>query len=80
VLGRPIEISPEVVARAVNPAQAAQARRGTGGPSPSDMDQMLAALEERRRRDTNALESRHRRIVEAQDRLDADFRNLAEAA
>ncbi len=77
VLGRPIEIAPEVVARSVDPAQAVQARRSTGGPSPSDMDVMLAGLEQRWGHDRDLVERRKQQLVDAEVRLDAAFVRLA---
>ena len=77
VLGRPIEIAPEVVARSVDPAQAVQARRSMGGPSPSDMDVMLAGLEQRWGHDRDLVESRKQQLVDAEVRLDAAFVKLA---
>jgi argininosuccinate lyase len=80
VLGRPIEIAPEVVSRSVDPAQAVQARRSVGGPSPSDMDVMLAGLEQRWRHDRDLVESRKQQLVDAEARLDAAFAKLAAGA
>lgn len=75
--GRAISFSPESVARAVDPRQAIEARRGSGGPSAHDMGELLDSLESQIDRDRGAFDDETVALDNAAARLDAAFRKLA---
>tara|TARA_R100001039_G_C1790898_1_gene72553 strand:+ start:61 stop:489 length:429 start_codon:yes stop_codon:yes gene_type:complete len=75
--GRAISLSPDAVARAVDPRQAIEARRGSGGPSAHDMGELLDSLESQINRDRGAFDDETVALDNAAARLDAAFRKLA---
>jgi argininosuccinate lyase len=76
--GRRVVLSQDMVARAVDPAKAIEARRNTGGPSSTDMEGMLAGLVTRRDRDREELTAIAARLAAADDRLQGAFTKLAD--
>ena len=76
-LGRPVAIDPDRVAEALSPAQAVDARQGSGGPSRSDMERMLQGLRERHAADAAECEARLSSVRAADRAREAAFRDLA---
>ncbi|MFS8085335.1 MAG: hypothetical protein ACMG6H_06870 [Acidobacteriota bacterium] len=77
LLGRRITLADDVVRRAVDPAQVAESRRGTGGPGSEDMAKMLTALAGRLHADEEEDSARRAKVAAAEAQLAADFRALA---
>ena len=66
------------MALAVDPAKVADARRKTGGPSMTDMTDMLAGLVARRDRDAIFLQEIEARLADAGRRLQDAFNECAQ--
>ena len=77
LLGRSVRLSEATVRRAVDPAEVAESRRGTGGPAHADMEAMLADLSRRLVADRAELEARRADASGALSALDLAFRQLA---
>lgn len=73
-----VDLDADAVARAVDPAQAVQARRGTGGPSSHDLDRLFDSLDGAMDRDHRAHQATATAREAATKRLDAGFAALAE--
>lgn len=71
VLGRAVAIDAAVIAAAVDPVCAAEARAGTGGPAAADMAAMRAALGHRLDADAAWLDGERARLATAKAGLDA---------
>ncbi|MBL8699481.1 MAG: argininosuccinate lyase [Alphaproteobacteria bacterium] len=77
MLGRDLALPAAAIAGAVDPAKAAEARRGTGGPAREDVDAMLAAMRTTLARDAAEFAARRDAVAAAEARLDEAFRALA---
>lgn len=77
LLGRAVTLPEASVRRAVDPAQVAESRQGTGGPAAADMAAMLEALAARLAADRAELAARRAGVAAAETALDARFAALA---
>lgn len=80
MLGRPIELAPELVARIVDPVAVAEERRGSGGPSKADMAGMQAALGARLASDQAEVDGWRSAIAAADTERRRRFQALAASA
>ena len=78
LFGRSVRLSEEVVRRAVDPAEVAESRRGTGGPATADMEAMVTDLGRRLEADRSELQARRDGVSRALSALDAAFHGLAQ--
>jgi argininosuccinate lyase len=79
ITGRPLDISPKTLRNALDPRLAAERRRGTGGPSRSDIKTMIVDVGKNLARDRREQAARRARIAAAKRDLDRAFLALAAA-
>ncbi|HAD86950.1 MAG TPA: argininosuccinate lyase [Rhodospirillaceae bacterium] len=78
--GWQLDLDADAVVRAVDPAQAVQARRDTGGPSSHDLDRLFESLDASLGRDRRTLQTWAAAGKAAADSLDTAFDALAAGA
>ena len=77
MFGRAIILPADLVARAVDPRQAVESRRGSGGASAHDMAALLSRLGKELDADRAALEREQAALAQAESALSAAFLDLA---
>ncbi|MCC7016979.1 MAG: argininosuccinate lyase [Rhodospirillales bacterium] len=79
IMGRPLDLPPKILKAAMDPALAAERRRGTGGPARADIEAMASALGNNLVRDRREQTARRAKLAAANRALERAFAALASA-